>query len=229
MAYTFGEKTTEYVKGASLPVWQSPKYTAAKQKAIDIINSKEYGLEEADFWILMNTSGDKKKMVYSGLIISHNGCLKINDNLNSKFDPSCVTMDKQGYGDSLVYSYCNPAQGIYEVGEASKANCTNNYPYAMAFKRLFDRVVLKLSKLAYSGIYSDSESDEFVQRFEYSEHDKSSTRGELLVRIKKLCPNEEKLNKSCYSKFGKNLGKLDDAELAEVIRLLEEKQNAADS
>ena len=33
----------------------------------------------------------------------------------------------------------------------------------MAYKRLFDRVVLKLSKFAYSGIMSDSESEEFVQ------------------------------------------------------------------
>ena len=36
----------------------------------------------------------------------------------------------------------------------------------MAFKRLFDRVVLKLSKLAYAGIYSDSEADEFAQQLE---------------------------------------------------------------
>ena len=36
----------------------------------------------------------------------------------------------------------------------------------MAFKRLFDRVVLKLSKLAYSGVYSDSESDEFKQQLD---------------------------------------------------------------
>ena len=44
------------------------------------------------------------------------------------------------------------------------SNCQNDYPYAMAYKRLFDRVVLKLSKLAYSGIYSDSESEEFSQQ-----------------------------------------------------------------
>ena len=31
----------------------------------------------------------------------------------------------------------------------------------MAFKRLFDRVVLKLSKLAYAGIYGEDEADEF--------------------------------------------------------------------
>lgn len=159
---TFGEKKTEQ----GLPVWQSPKYAESKAKAIETINSQKYGLTEGDFWILMNKIQKGEKMAYTGLILSHNGCLKINDRLESKFDPSCVTFDKEGYGNSLVFTYCNPEQGIYEVGEVSKTNCKNEYPYAMAFKRLFDRVVLKLSKLAYSGIYSDSESDEFVQRFD---------------------------------------------------------------
>lgn len=53
-----------------------------------------------------------------------------------------------------------------EVGEVSQGNCKNSYPYAMALKRCFDRVVLKNSKLAYSGVYSDSEADEFAERIE---------------------------------------------------------------
>ena len=36
-------------------------------------------------------------------------------------------------------------------------------------KRCFDRVVLKNSRIAYSGIYSDSESDEFLKRTDESE------------------------------------------------------------
>lgn len=160
--YNFNEQTEEYSAkhGKALPVFQTPKYKEAKQKAIEIIASNLYGVGEADFWILMNTT-KTEKMAYTGLIISHNGCLKINDGLTDKFKPECVTLDKDGYNGSLVYSYCSPEQGIYEVGEVSNANCTNAYPYAMAYKRLFDRVVLKLSKLAYSGIMSDSESDEF--------------------------------------------------------------------
>jgi hypothetical protein len=70
-------------------------------------------------------------------------------------------MDKEGYNHSLVYSYVSAEQGLYEVGEVSADNCKNSYPYAMALKRLFDRVVLKNSKIAYSGIYSETESDEF--------------------------------------------------------------------
>ena len=173
--YNFKEQTEEYSAkhGKKIPVWITPNYEVAKAKAIEIIESKKYGVTEADFWILMNTT-KSDKMAYTGLIISHNGCLKINDNLESKFNPDCVSLDKDGYNGSLIYTYCNAEQGIFEVGEVSKANCKNDYPYAMAFKRLFDRVVLKLSKLAYNGIYSDSESEEFSQQLAPKEDEKPS-------------------------------------------------------
>lgn len=161
----FGEKKMEWSQkhGKEIPVWQSPKYVESKAKAEEIINSNKYGVLASDFWILMNATKNEN-MAYTGLIISHNGCLKINDCLERKFDPACVRVDKDGYKGSLVYTYCNPEQGLYEVGEVNQSNCKNEYPYAMAYKRLFDRVVLKLSKLAYAGIYSDSEADEFAQR-----------------------------------------------------------------
>lgn len=172
--HNFGEKQSEFhaKMGKELPVWQSPKYLEAKKKAIEIIECGKYNVSDADFWILMNAT-KSGKMMYTGLIISHNGCLKINDCLESKFNPDCVSYDKDGYNGSLVFTYCNAEQGIYEVGEVSKSNCQNEYPYAMAYKRLFDRVVLKLSKLAYSGIYSDSESDEFMQRIDAGEASQS--------------------------------------------------------
>lgn len=159
----FNEKETEWYNGSNLPVWQSPKYEQSKAKALEIIEAHKGVISEADFWILMNTTKAKDKMIYTGLIISHNGCLKLNDTLAEevKFKPSCVTVDKDGYNNSLVYSYINDEQGIYEVGEYSPANSKQNYPYAMAYKRLFDRVVLKNTKLAYSGIYSEVEADEF--------------------------------------------------------------------
>ena len=158
----FNEKEKE--KG--MQVEQTQKYIQARQKAIELINSGKYGLTEADFWILKNKNGDK--MNYTGLIISHNGCLKINDNLDDKdkFRPMCVEIDKNGYANSLVFIYCCPDQKIFEIGEVSNKNLLNNYPYAMALKRLFDRVVLKISKLAFDGIYSVSESDEFKEENE---------------------------------------------------------------
>lgn len=169
--YNFDEKITEYStkQRKDIPVWVSPKYTQSREKAIEIIEAYE-DITEGDFWILMNET-KSGKMAYTGLIISHNGCLKLNDHLSEdlKFKPSCMSLDKDGYSDSLVYTYVNDKQGLYEVGEVSKANCKNSYPYAMALKRCFDRVVLKNSKLAYSGVYSDSEADEFAERIEEPE------------------------------------------------------------
>ena len=169
--YDFGEKKEEFINGKNVPVtFLTPKYKEAKKKAIELLESKEYKekLEPSDFWILVNTYANKTKAMYSGLIISHDGCLKINDTLDEKlkFKPECMSLDKEGYNNSLVYSYICPEQGIYEVGEVSKDNCKNDYPYAMALKRCMDRVILKNSKIAYAGIYSDSEADEFTQRID---------------------------------------------------------------
>lgn len=169
--YNFGEKKTENINGKTLPVeFITPKYKEARNKAIELLESDKYKgiLETSDFWILVNTYANKTKAMYSGLIISHDGCLKINDVLDEelKFKPECMTLDKDGYNGSLVFTYNCPKQGIYEVGEASKDNCKNDYPYAMALKRCMDRVILKNSKIAYSGIYSDSEADEFTKRID---------------------------------------------------------------
>ena len=159
----FDEKKEEYSvkQGKNIPVYQSNKYESAKKEAIKLINSKKYDLVEGDFWILMNET-KTGNMQYSGLILSHTGCLKINDKLedNLKFKASCVTVEQSGYKNELVFTYINDEQGLYEVGEVSEKNCKNEYPYAMALKRCFDRVVLKNSKLAYSSIYSDSEADD---------------------------------------------------------------------
>jgi len=183
----FNEKKTEFYKGKELPVWQTPKYEQSKKKALEIIDNYER-ISESDFWILMNTYANGTKMMYSGLIISHNGCLKINDAQakEKKFIPSCVSLDKDGYNNSLVYTYVNDEQGIYEVGEVSTKNCKNDYPYAMAYKRLFDRVVLKLCGLAYDGVYSDSEADEFKERYDDgSQQEEKKAQDDMQQKISK--------------------------------------------
>jgi len=170
--FSFGEKDVEQIwedgETIELRVWKSPKYLESKKKAIEILKSGKYkGIEESDFWILMNKT-KSSKMAYTGLILSHNGCLKINDCLEEKlrFKPSCLKRTQNEYAQALVYEYCNDEQGIFEVGEVTAKNCKNAYPFAMALKRCFDRVVLKNSKLAYSGIYSDSEADEFKNQLD---------------------------------------------------------------
>lgn len=163
----FEEKQTEWStkQGKEIPVVISNKYKEAKQKAIELIENKKYGLTEADFWILMNET-KTGKMMYTTLILSHNGCLKINDNLISKFNPDAVEIIENGYKGELVFKYQDKEQGIFEVGEVSEKNCKNDYPYAMALKRCFDRVVLKISKLAFCGIMSDSEAEDTTKQDE---------------------------------------------------------------
>ena len=162
MNYTFGAQKMEYNSKAqaNTKTWESPKFLEGKKKAIELIDKTEYGLTEADFWILKTYSA--KTVTYAGLIISHNGCLKINDKLaaEAKFVPSCVSWVRNGAGD-LVLQYLNDKQGLLEFGEASIKNCTNAYPFAMVLKRLQDRVILKNSKIAFSGIMSEVESEEF--------------------------------------------------------------------
>ena len=178
--YNFREKTKEFVEGAELPVWQSPKYIQSKQKAVELIKKGDYGLSEGDFWILMNMKS-KKTMIYSGLIISHNGCLKINDKLDDKlkFKPDSVSFLKDE-NQEKVMQYINVSQGIYEFGELSSLNCKNKYPYAMVLKRLMDRVILKNSKVGFFGIYSEAESDEFKKEPDLKKDDILEEEGQSL-------------------------------------------------
>lgn len=161
--YSFGENTEEYSRrqNKKVGVWISPKFQESRKRAIELITEDKYNLQESDFWILMNET-KSGKMGYTGLIISHNGCLKINDHLKEedKFKPECVSFVKQE-GANLVLQYNSSEQGIMEFGEVSSSNCKNEYPYAMVLKRLMDRVILKSSKIAFSGIYSESESTDF--------------------------------------------------------------------
>ena len=181
--YEFGEKLQEGDKKVII----TDKYWQSKEKVIEAIKA-DYGLSVADFWILKTLSKTKEYVLYNGLIISHNGCLKINDWLikqNNGFKASCMGEPEYfEYGEdkNKVYGYrqvyrespqvLTGANGegyrtvgcdLYEVGEISNVNLKNAYPFAMLNKRTFDRVVLKKSKLAYAGVYSAEEADEFEQ------------------------------------------------------------------
>lgn len=215
--YNFGEKETEDINGIKCPVWQTPKYLEAKRKVIETLESDKYKdvLSESDFWILVNTYSNKTKAMYSGLIISHNGCLKINDTLDNKVQPDKFIINQNGYNNSLVIQYVDDE--VCEFGEVSSKNCKNDYPYAMAYKRCFDRVVLKKCKLAYSGIYSDSEAEEFKEKSEPNE------KLELMSKIKKLMNDKKVLANEPSERFGKKSDEMTNEELQEVIKWLEEK------
>lgn len=216
----FGELEEEYdaKTGEMIPVWQSPKYLESKKKATEMIESGKYGLSEADFWILKNAT-KTGKIAYTGLIISHNGCLKINDVLENKVNPKCFEIDKEGFANSLVFTYIDDE--VYEVGEFNSTNGKNPYPYAMAYKRCFDRVVLKKSKLAYSGIYSEVEADEFKKEETKEETEKL----ELIQQFNDLA-EETNLNRDAlYQKLGvSSNAELSIDKLKEIIISMEKKR-----
>ena len=163
--YNFGEKTQEFIDGQNLPVWQSPKYVASKEAAIGLLESKEFGsvLSENDFWILMNKT-KSGKIAYTGLIISHEALLKINavlpddSKFNEEYCSEPVPFEYAGKKGFLMV-YRDKRDGMLEVGEITPENCKNGYPFAMLFKRTFDRVVKRKANMI--GFYSDSEADEF--------------------------------------------------------------------
>lgn len=229
----FNEKKTEVIyennTKVELEVWQSPKYIESKQKAIEIIKKYKDQIFEGDFWILMNKT-KSNKMAYTGLIISHNGCLKLNDlaEEKNKFKPHCVTVDVNGFSNSLVFTYCSPEQGIYEIGEVNKNNCKNEYPYAMALKRCFDRVVLKISKLAYAGLYSESEADELKQDIVETETKADQPKEKLITKkqietLKGLGFSEERLKKMATYYKVEDVSKITYKQAQEAI----DKQNRA--
>lgn len=169
--YNFGEKEYEKWGGKKIPVKLLPKYISTREKVIALLESDKYKdvLTEGDFWILMNFNKDKTECYYSGLIISHDALIKVNDTLddrekfNEKFCSDPKVCNFKGV-EGLRMDYRDPRDGMFEVGEISVTNCKNDYPYAMLLKRTFDRVVKRKAKL--SMVYSDSEAEEFREPVE---------------------------------------------------------------
>lgn len=161
----FGEQTQEFVQGQAVSVWQSPKFIESRNKACELIDSGKYGLTDGDFWILKNKTKNGK-IGYTGLIVSHTGCLKINEVLrqtNNAYNPSCISEVKVSqYTGGIYMTYCDDE--VFEIAEATKETVKNAYPLAILLKRLIDRVILKKAKIAFDGLFSEEESDNY--RFE---------------------------------------------------------------
>ena len=157
----FGEKSPDFLDGYTLPVERTSKYESARKAAIDAI--QKFGLQESDFWIKKVLGWKKDKIVYTNLILSYSACLKINAKMpaNRQFDPECVDQGS-GADGGVLFLYRSKEQGVFVTGEASRFNVGNcPYPGASAEKRLFCRVVTRLSGLYEEGIYSEVESEDF--------------------------------------------------------------------
>lgn len=191
--YNFGEKKTEFIDGQNLEVWMTPKYETSKEAAIKLLESKEYGdvLTESDFWILMNKT-KSGKMAYTGLIISHDALLKINNRLDDSLrfkEEYCsepISFDYAGK-KGMMMVYRDKRDGMLEVGEITPDNCKNSYPFAMLSKRIFDRVVKRKANLI--GIYSDAEAEEFSGLIDTETGEIIETKGETPIKNEETTVN----------------------------------------
>lgn len=128
--------------------------------------AKTYGLTKDHFW-----------QSHGKWIISHDACEWIAEQEGIVFhDPKVLVEDHQhvafvGSATLPVPSlkdipvresdYKRTAKTIWTTGEASPDNCFNKHVFAMAEKRLKDRLILKLIGVYHLGVYSDSEADSF--------------------------------------------------------------------
>lgn len=229
--YDFGESEYDYSFGTKIPVTVLPKYETTKQNVIALLESDKYKdiLSPTDFWILKNYNKDKSKCFYSGLIISHEALVKINDTLadtlkfNEKYCSSPISSTWKN-SEVLRMEYKDNRDGMYEVGEISLSNCKNEYPYAMLLKRTFDRVVKRKAKLYM--LYSDSEADEFREPTE--EKKEPSATEEQINRIATYHDVilDELMKRDINSMGG--LAKLSVTEASKLCEMIEDRLNGED-
>ena len=127
--------------------------------------AKKYSLNKNDFWQLPNN-----QHVW---IIKHDAVERIAKQEGVIFEnPTIVEHSREHcvlLGSAVMHIDEDPPNHKVEewtFGEADrKANCHNNYIYAMAEKRLKDRLTLKIVGAYEYGIYSDTEADSFKQSY----------------------------------------------------------------
>ena len=120
---------------------------------------KKYSLSKDDFW---NLTGNV-------WIIKHDAVEKIAKMENVIFENPTIQISERDccvlFGSATIIKEDKKIAEEWSFGEADlKLNCKNKYPYAMAEKRLKDRLTLKLISAYEYGIYSDTEADSFKKQ-----------------------------------------------------------------
>ena len=118
--------------------------------------AQKYNLSKDDFWEL-------KRGTRSMWIITHDACEKIAAKENIQFGAPTIYRDSN-QDVAIVGDAKRGNKVIWSTGEASPKNCKAPYMFAMAEKRLKDRLVLKLINAYEYAIYSDSEADNFKKQ-----------------------------------------------------------------
>ena len=124
--------------------------------------AEKYNLNKEDFWELKrkDKTGNLVSMYPPKWIITHDACEKIAEKANIQFGSPTIFRDNNK-DIAMVGDAKKGNKVIWSTGEASPTNCKAPYPFAMAEKRLKDRLTLKLINAYEYGIYSDVEADSF--------------------------------------------------------------------
>lgn len=144
--------------------------------------AKKYGLNADHFW----------KQKQSGKwIISHDAVMIIAQAEGIVFhEPTSFVESHRSV--AFLGSATLKDVTVWTTGEASPDNCFNKHIFAMAEKRLKDRLTLTLIGAYHEGLYSDSEADSF-QKNHQTEEEKFVNRMEKKNGVKKMSPAQEKL------------------------------------
>lgn len=121
--------------------------------------AKKYDLNTDDFW----------KQKQSGKwIISHDAVMKIAMAEGIVFhEPTSFVQSHSSV--AFLGSATLKDVTVWTTGEASPDNCFNKHIFAMAEKRLKDRLTLTLIGAYHEGLYSDSEADSFAKEYKTEE------------------------------------------------------------
>ena len=116
----------------------------------------KYNLKKSDFWEMK--FGGK-----SNWIITHDAVEKIADMEKVVFHLPQVFRDNNS-NVAMLGEASKGDKKVWSTGESSSYNNKNPYNFAMAEKRLKDRLVLKIINAYEYGIYSDVEADDFKKK-----------------------------------------------------------------
>ena len=118
--------------------------------------AKKYHLNKSDFWEL-------KRGTLSKWIITHDAVEKIAYIEGITFSKPELLRNNES--DVAILGEATLKERTeWSTGEASPKNCKVPFPFAMAEKRLKDRLTLKLINAYQYGIYSDVEADAFKRQ-----------------------------------------------------------------
>ena len=115
--------------------------------------AEKYKLGKSDFW----------EMKFGGKsmwIITHDAVEKIADMESIEFHIPQVFRDNNS-NIAFLGEATKGDKKVWSTGESSSFNNKNPYNWAMAEKRLKDRLTLKIINAYEYGIYSDVEADDF--------------------------------------------------------------------